>query len=66
LNQLITFDNFYETRNFIEEMVKPDYNNWEGKDDYARTIHGYHRKIPLNKFRTENKTRSLCRQRHFI
>jgi hypothetical protein len=35
LNQLITFDNFYETRSFIEEMVKPDYNNWEGKDDYA-------------------------------
>jgi hypothetical protein len=35
LNQLITFDNFYETRNFIEEMVKPDYNNWNGKDDYA-------------------------------
>jgi hypothetical protein len=35
LNQLITFDNFYETRSFIEEMVKPDYNNWKGKDDYA-------------------------------
>ena len=35
LNQLITFDNFYETKNFIEEMVKPDYNNWEGKDNYA-------------------------------
>lgn len=35
LNQLITFDNFRETRNFIEEMVKPDYNNWKGKDDYA-------------------------------
>lgn len=35
LSQLITFDNFYETRNFIEEMVKPDYNNWKGKDDYA-------------------------------
>jgi hypothetical protein len=34
LNQLITFDNFYETRNFIDEMVKPDYN-WEGKNDYA-------------------------------
>lgn len=34
LNQLITFDNFYETRTFIEEMVKPDYNNWEGKADY--------------------------------
>jgi hypothetical protein len=35
LNQLITFDNFYETKNFIEEMVKPDYNDWRGKDDYA-------------------------------
>lgn len=35
LNQLITFDNFYETKNFIEEMVKPDYNDWKGKDDYA-------------------------------
>lgn len=35
LNQLITFDNFHETRNFIEEMVKPDYNNWKGKDEYA-------------------------------
>ncbi|WP_369769695.1 hypothetical protein [Flavobacterium sp. WC2416] len=34
LNQLITFDNFHETRNFIEEMVKPDYNNWKGKEDY--------------------------------
>jgi hypothetical protein len=34
LNQLLTFDNFYETRNFIEEMVKPDYNNWEGKENY--------------------------------
>jgi hypothetical protein len=35
LNQLITFDNFYETKNFIEDMVKPDYNDWKGKDDYA-------------------------------
>lgn len=35
LNQLITFDNFYETKSFIEEMVKPDYNDWKGKDDYA-------------------------------
>lgn len=34
LNQLITFDNFYETKNFIDEMVKPDYNNWEGKENY--------------------------------
>nr|WP_315178257.1 hypothetical protein [uncultured Flavobacterium sp.] len=34
LNQLITFDTFYETRDFIQEMVKPDYNNWEGKQEY--------------------------------
>ncbi len=34
LNQLITFNTFYETRNFVQEMVKPDYNNWEGKQDY--------------------------------
>ena len=26
LNQLITFNTFYETRDFIQEMVKPDYN----------------------------------------
>jgi len=34
LNQLITFDTFQETKLFIDEMVKPDYNNWEGKEDY--------------------------------
>lgn len=35
LNQLLTFDNYNEAQEFIETMVKPDYNNWEGKDDYA-------------------------------
>jgi len=34
LSQLITFDTFLETKVFIDEMVKPDYNNWEGKEDY--------------------------------
>jgi hypothetical protein len=34
MNQLITYDNFYETKNFIEEMVKPDYNDWKGKEEY--------------------------------
>ena len=34
MNQLITYDNFYETKSFIDEMVKPDYNNWEGKEEY--------------------------------
>lgn len=34
VSQLITFDTFVETKTFIDEMVKPDYNNWEGKEDY--------------------------------
>ena len=34
MNQIITFDNFYETKSFIDDMVKPDYNNWEGKEEY--------------------------------
>jgi len=36
LNQLITYDNFEEAQNFIEDMVKPDYDGWEGKEDYAQ------------------------------
>jgi len=36
LNQLITYDNFDEAQDFIEDMVKPDYNSWEGKEDYAQ------------------------------
>lgn len=35
LNQLLTFDSFAEVKEFIETMVKPDYNNWEGKDEYV-------------------------------
>lgn len=40
LNQLLTFDSFNEAKDFIENMVKPDYNNWEGKDDYAERFLG--------------------------
>jgi hypothetical protein len=40
LNQLLTFDNYSEAQEFIETMVKPDYNNWEGKDDYAERFLG--------------------------
>ncbi|MDR7209718.1 hypothetical protein [Flavobacterium piscis] len=40
LNQLLTFDNYTEAQEFIETMVKPDYNNWEGKDDYAERFIG--------------------------
>ncbi|WP_310379507.1 hypothetical protein [Flavobacterium sp.] len=36
LNQLITYDSFEEANDFIEDMVKPDYNNWEEKEDYAK------------------------------
>ena len=40
LNQLLTFDSYNEAQEFIENMVKPDYNNWEGKDDYAERFLG--------------------------
>lgn len=40
LNQLLTFDSYAEANEFIENMVKPDYNNWEGKDDYAERFMG--------------------------
>ena len=36
LNQLITYDSLEEVQDFIEEMVKPDYNNWQGKEDYSQ------------------------------
>lgn len=35
LSQLSTFSNFSEAEEFIQDMVKPDYNNWAGKDEYA-------------------------------
>ncbi|MBF0694624.1 MAG: hypothetical protein IR153_06165 [Flavobacterium sp.] len=35
LSQLITFDSFAEAQEFIDQMVKPDYNDWHGKDEYA-------------------------------
>lgn len=34
LSQLITFDTYNEAQTFIADMVKPDYNNWKGKEDY--------------------------------
>ena len=35
ISQLNTFDNVDEAKTFIDEMVKPDYNDWKGKDDYS-------------------------------
>lgn len=34
LSQLNTFDTFQDARNFIEDLVKPDYNEWKGKEDF--------------------------------
>ena len=34
ISQLNTFDTFEEARNFINEMVLPDYNYWVGEEDY--------------------------------
>lgn len=34
LSQLNTFDTFQDAKNFIEDLVKPDYNEWKGKEDY--------------------------------
>ncbi len=35
LSQLNSFTSFAEAKDFIEEIIKPDYNNWKGKKDYA-------------------------------
>lgn len=34
LSQLNTFTSLEEARKFIEKVVKPDYNHWEGKEVY--------------------------------
>lgn len=35
VSQISTFDNLEDVKNFIDEMVKPDYNNWNGKQEFA-------------------------------
>ncbi len=34
LSQLNTFQSFESAKNFLETVVKPDYNNWEGEETY--------------------------------
>ncbi|WP_299363020.1 hypothetical protein [Winogradskyella sp.] len=34
ISQINTTASFEEAQNFIYQLVKPDYNNWEGKEDY--------------------------------
>lgn len=35
ISQLNTFYSLQEAQEFIEDMVKPDYNDWKGKEEYA-------------------------------
>lgn len=35
LSQLSTFETYNEAKNFIDEMVKPDYNDWKDKDEFS-------------------------------
>jgi len=35
LSQLNTFNSLEEAKGFIEDLVKPDYNNWDGKDEFS-------------------------------
>jgi hypothetical protein len=34
LSQLNTINTFDEAKDFINELVKPDYNDWKGKEEY--------------------------------
>jgi hypothetical protein len=34
ISQLSTYDTLEEAEDFIKDMVKPDYNDWLGKEDY--------------------------------
>lgn len=40
LSQLNTINTYEEAKNFIEDLVKPDYNDWAGKDEYAERFMG--------------------------
>lgn len=40
LSQLNTMDTFQEAKNFVEDLVKPDYNNWKGKEEFEERFMG--------------------------
>lgn len=46
LSQLETFSKVEDAHHFINTMVKPDYNNWEGKEEYEERF----MQIVTNKF----------------
>lgn len=41
LSQLNTFNNLQEAQKFVDKIVKPDYNNWEGKEDYEERFRAH-------------------------
>jgi hypothetical protein len=46
ISQLTTIDNLFDAKQFIQKMVKPDYNHWQGKEDYeARFLELLERKF---------------------
>lgn len=34
VSQLNTLNSYEEAKNFVEDLVKPDYNGWKGKEEY--------------------------------
>jgi hypothetical protein len=34
VSQLNTLNSYQEAQDFIADLVKPDYNNWAGKEEY--------------------------------
>ncbi|OYQ47968.1 hypothetical protein CHU92_00885, partial [Flavobacterium cyanobacteriorum] len=38
ISQLNTLNTFREAQDFINDLVKPDYNNWKGKEEYEERL----------------------------
>ena len=36
ISQITTFSNIKEVESFIQKMIKPEYDNWKGKEDYEK------------------------------
>lgn len=46
LSQINTLETYYETKSFIDKMIKPDHDNWKGKTDYEdRFMHCIEKKF---------------------
>ena len=41
LSQLNTFNSLEEAKKFVDKIVKPDYNNWEGKEEYEERFRAH-------------------------